>query len=64
MFNEFDKLIKLNIFLYNFRFNMAVINFKQTFDNFYTKFTLFIMSLDFIDWHKLFNFWQTYDKCL
>lgn len=45
--NIFSKFAKLNIFLYNFEFNMTIVNFKKTFDMFFTRFILIIILLDF-----------------
>lgn len=55
IFCEFDKIAKSDIFLYNPKFDIAVTNFKETFDEFLTRFTLAIILLDFTDWHKISN---------
>ena len=55
MFGEFDKIAKLDVFLYNPNFDIGVANAKKTFNEFFARFTLIITPLDFIDCHKISN---------
>lgn len=55
MFGEFNKLAKLDTFLYDPKFGIAIANSKKNFDKFFVKFTLAIMPLDFTDCHKISN---------
>lgn len=56
MFNKFDKIVKLATFLYNFKFNMVITNPKKTFNKFFAKSILIIISLDFTNYNKISNF--------
>lgn len=51
IFGEFDMIAKSDTLLHNPKFGMAVANLKETFDEFFTKFTLAITSLDFTNHH-------------
>lgn len=59
VFGKFDKVAKLDAFLYDPKFGIAVTNLKKTFDEFLDRFILAIVLLDFIDWHKISNLCQT-----
>ena len=49
MFGEFDKIAKSNAFLYDPKFDIAITNPKETFDEFFARFTSVIAPLDFTD---------------
>lgn len=59
MFDEFDKVAKSDVFLYNYNFSITVDNPNETLDKFFTKFILVIAPLDFIDCNKITNFQKT-----
>lgn len=59
MFSRFNKITKLDAFLHDPEFSIAVVNPNKTFNKFFIRFTLAIVLLDFTDWHKILNFWQT-----
>lgn len=56
MFSEFDKIIKLDAFLYDLKFGMAIANFKKIFDLFFARFISAITLLNFTNWYKISNF--------
>lgn len=49
IFSKFDKVAKLDTFLYNLKFDMAIANPKEIFNKFFARFTLVIALFDFID---------------
>lgn len=60
IFGEFNKVAKLDAFLYDPKFGMVIANAKKTFDKFFTKFTSAIALLDFIDYYKISNLQRTF----
>lgn len=62
MFGKFNRVVKSNTLLHDFKFGMTVINSKKTFNEFFAKFFLVIATLEFTDYHKIFNFWQILSK--
>lgn len=52
IFSKFEKILSLNIFLYNLKFGITIKNLKKNFDKFFIKFILTIILLNFINWHK------------
>ena len=57
--SKFDKITKLDAFLYDLKFSIAVVNPNERLNKFFIRFTLAIVLLDFTDWYKILNFWQT-----
>ena len=55
VFKIYDKLIKLNIELYNSNFDMNVKNKKKFFEIFYARFNAIIAFLNYINILKMFN---------
>lgn len=55
IFDKFNKVAKLDNFLYDFKFRMTINNFKKTFNEFFTRFTSTIIALNFTNCHKIFN---------
>lgn len=64
IFDEFDKVAKLDAFLYDLKFGMAITNLKETFNEYFARFILAIMPLDFIDQYKVSNIPQILSKKL
>lgn len=62
MFSKFNRVVKSNTLLHDFKFGITVINFKKTFNKFFAKFILVIAILEFTDYHKIFSFWQILSK--
>ena len=63
-FGEFDKIAKLDTFLYNPKFGIVSANAKETFDKFFARFTSIIVPLDFTDCYKIFNYRRILNECL
>ena len=61
---EFDKIVKSDALSHDPKFGMAVTNLKKTFDEFFARFASAIAPLDFTDWYKIFNLWQTFSERL
>ena len=55
IFNIFNKIIKSHIDLYNFKFEMRLIDKNEFFKTFYVHFNAIIISLKFIKTFKIFN---------
>lgn len=55
MFDEFDKVVKLDVFLYDLKFGIAIANLEKTFNKFLARFISAIALLDFTDQHKILN---------
>lgn len=49
IFAEFNRVAKSDTLLHDPKFGIAVINSKETFDEFFAKFTLAIALIDFIN---------------
>lgn len=64
IFGKFDNIAKLDAFLYDPKFGMAIANSKETFDKFLVRFISAIALFDFIDWYKISNLWQILNKWL
>lgn len=64
IFGKLNKVDKSNAFLYNPKFGIAIANLKEIFDMFLTRFISAIVLLDFIDWYKISNLWQTFNEQL
>lgn len=56
IFCKFDKVAKLNALLYNPRFEIAILNLKEIFDEFLACFTSTITLFNFTNWYKISNF--------
>ena len=52
MFDDFDKLIKCDVKLHNLAMIIKFIK-NETFDEFYTRFSIIITSLNYIESHKI-----------
>ena len=55
IFNIFDKIIKTYINLYNFKFEMKLIDKNKFFETFYARFNAINILLKFIENFKIFN---------
>lgn len=64
MFGEFNKVAKSDALLHDLKFGIAVANSKETFDEFFARFTLAIAPLDFTDCHKISNLQRTLSEHL
>ena len=62
IFDEFDKVVKSNAFLHDPKFGMAIANPKETFDEFFARFTSAIAPLEFTDCYKISNLQKTFIK--
>ena len=56
IFNIFDKIIKFHAELHNFKFDIKLINKNEFFKTFYIHFNAIVISLQFIEIFKIFNF--------
>lgn len=56
MFGLFYNVTKSNTLLHKPKFGITIDNPKETFDEFFARFTSAIVSLDFIDYCKISNF--------
>ena len=55
MFGTYDKVVKLDVLLYNLNFDIRILEKKETFKIFYIRFSVVIASLNLFDIYKIFN---------
>ena len=56
IFNIFDTVIKSHAELYDFKFDIRLINKNEFFKKFYARFNAIVTLLQFIEIFKIFNF--------